>query len=83
MCTNTVRSSLPFKEVKYTDTVTESGLLVFKIIEGQLSESDVQLEVLMDDHVFPSYTSQKVKTKHAVFNDGRFFSDIVMGISFL
>lgn len=64
-----------FMKVKVTDTVIESGLLVFKIIEGQLSESDVQLEVLMDDHVFPSYTSQKVKSKHAVFNDGLFISN--------
>ena len=58
---------------EFANTVIESGLLVFKLIEGQLSESDVQLEVLMDDHVFPSYTSQKVKSKHAVFNDGKSF----------
>ncbi|KAK2790498.1 hypothetical protein FQN52_005515 [Onygenales sp. PD_12] len=47
----------------------ESGLIVFKLIEGQLSHTDVQLEVLMDDHVFPSYTSPKARTKHAVFGD--------------
>jgi hypothetical protein len=45
-------------------------LIVFKIIEGQLAHSDVKLEVLMDDHVFPSYTSSKVRSKSAVFGDG-------------
>ncbi|KAK2756132.1 hypothetical protein FQN54_005540 [Arachnomyces sp. PD_36] len=47
----------------------ESGLIVFKLIEGKLAHSDVQLEVLMDDHVFPAYTSPKIKSKHAVFGD--------------
>lgn len=47
----------------------ESGLLVFKIMEGQLAHSDVHVEVLMDDHVFPAYTSSKARTRHAVFNE--------------
>ncbi|KAL2010877.1 hypothetical protein VTN00DRAFT_3595 [Thermoascus crustaceus] len=47
----------------------ESGLIVFKLIEGQLSHSDVRLEVLMDDHMFPSYTSPKIRTKVATFGD--------------
>jgi Ca2+-dependent lipid-binding protein len=57
-----------------TNVTIESGLIVFKLIEGQLAHTDVQLEVLMDDHVFPAYTSQKVKTRHAVFNDGEYTS---------
>ncbi|OJD12632.1 hypothetical protein AJ78_06804 [Emergomyces pasteurianus Ep9510] len=47
----------------------ESGLIVFKLIDGHLAHSDVQLEVLMDDHVFPSYTSPRTKSKEAVFGD--------------
>ncbi|EEQ86686.1 hypothetical protein RJZ56_006914 [Blastomyces dermatitidis] len=47
----------------------ESGLIVFKLIDGQLAHSNVQLEVLMDDHVFPSYTSPRTKSKEAVFGD--------------
>ncbi|KAI9830545.1 MAG: hypothetical protein M1819_005503 [Sarea resinae] len=47
----------------------ESGLLVFKLIEGDLSETNVHLEVLMDDMVFPSYVSSKVRTKHHTFGE--------------
>ncbi|RMZ81796.1 hypothetical protein DV738_g1947, partial [Chaetothyriales sp. CBS 135597] len=39
----------------------ESGLVIFKIIEGTLAKSDLFLEVLVDDHVFPSYTTSKIK----------------------
>ncbi|KAI1971335.1 Tricalbin-2 [Ophidiomyces ophidiicola] len=47
----------------------ESGLIVFKIIEGQLAHTDVQLEVVMDDYAFPCYTSSKARSKHITFND--------------
>lgn len=50
-------------------TKYESGLIVFKIIDGQLSHSNVFLEVLVDDHMFPSYTSMKIKSKAATFED--------------
>ncbi|RMZ75445.1 hypothetical protein DV737_g5291, partial [Chaetothyriales sp. CBS 132003] len=40
----------------------ESGFIVFKIIEGTLARSDVFLEILVDDHVFPSYTTSKIKS---------------------
>ncbi|RMZ86937.1 hypothetical protein DV736_g5840, partial [Chaetothyriales sp. CBS 134916] len=39
----------------------ESGLIIFKIIEGTFAKSDVFLEVVMDDHVFPSYTTSKIR----------------------
>jgi Ca2+-dependent lipid-binding protein len=48
----------------------ESGLIVFKLIDGQLSHTNVQLEVLVDDHMFPSYTSMKIKSREATFQDG-------------
>jgi hypothetical protein len=46
-------------------------LLVFKLISAELSRKDVHLEVLMDDNVFPAYSSHKVKTKHYEFNEGK------------
>ncbi|KAJ9289367.1 hypothetical protein DTO021C3_3193 [Paecilomyces variotii] len=47
----------------------QSGFLVFKIIHGELSHSNVQLEVLMDDHLFADYTSAKVHSKSVNFED--------------
>ena len=44
-------------------TKYESGLLVFKLISAELARSSVRIEVLMDDMVFPSYTSSKVQQK--------------------
>ncbi|KAJ5144673.1 Tricalbin [Penicillium atrosanguineum] len=38
----------------------ESGFIVFKFHDGQLAHSNVQLEVLMDDYMFPAYTSAKI-----------------------
>lgn len=42
---------------------------MFKIIEGTFGHSDVQLEVLMDDMVFPSYISGKVKQRTQAFGE--------------
>ena len=47
----------------------ESGLLIFNIVEGTFSEKDVLLEVLMDDHIFPSYTTGRARQKHHVFGE--------------
>ncbi|KAK2743885.1 hypothetical protein FQN57_004508 [Myotisia sp. PD_48] len=47
----------------------ESGLVVFKFLEAQLAHSDIMLEVLMDDHLFPSYTSQKIRSKNTTIGD--------------
>lgn len=49
---------------------TESGFLVFKFHEAQLARSNVQLEVLMDDHMFPSYSTPKIRSKAAKLVDG-------------
>ncbi|KAJ6151775.1 hypothetical protein N7470_006903 [Penicillium chermesinum] len=40
----------------------ESGFIVFKFHEGELSHKDVHLEVLMDDYMFPAYISSKIHT---------------------
>ncbi|KAI9680981.1 MAG: hypothetical protein M1829_001061 [Trizodia sp. TS-e1964] len=47
----------------------ESGLLIFKLIDGELSQSNCQIEVVMDDMAFPSYISSKSKTKTVEFNE--------------
>jgi Ca2+-dependent lipid-binding protein len=52
-----------------TDASTESGFVVFKFHEGQLSHTNVYLEVLMDDYMFPSYISPIIRSKSAEFND--------------
>jgi Ca2+-dependent lipid-binding protein len=52
-----------------TNCKAESGLLVFKLISGELARTGVHLEVIMDDNVFPAYSSHKVKAKHYEFNE--------------
>ncbi|KGO43139.1 Tricalbin [Penicillium expansum] len=47
----------------------ESGFIVFKFHEGQLAVPNVQLEVLMDDYMFPAYVSSKIHTTTAKFSD--------------
>jgi Ca2+-dependent lipid-binding protein len=49
--------------------IAESGLLIFNLIEGTLATSDVRVEVLMDDMVFPSYSSAKVRSRHTQFGE--------------
>ncbi|KAJ5778668.1 Tricalbin [Penicillium odoratum] len=41
----------------------ESGFLVFKFHEGKLAHSNVQLEVMIDDYMFPAYTSPKIHSQ--------------------
>lgn len=52
---------------------TESGLIVFKLIEGEFSQTDCYIEVLMDDHLFASYSSAKIRSKNHTFNEGKVF----------
>ena len=49
----------------------ESGLLVFRLISGEFSRSNVTLQVLMDDMVFPSYTSTKARSKRVEFGESK------------
>ena len=55
-----------------SNILIESGLIVFKLIDGHLSHTNVQLEVLVDDQMFPAYTSMKIKSREATFQDGQF-----------
>lgn len=52
-----------------TNASTESGFVVFKFHEGQLSHTNVHLEVIMDDYMSPSYISPTIRSKCAEFND--------------
>lgn len=47
----------------------ESGLLVFNILEGKFSRKNCHLEVVMDDHIFPSYSTGKTRQKEHVFGE--------------
>ena len=49
----------------------ESGLLIFKLIDGELAQSNVHLEVLMDDMAFPSYVSTRATSKVTQFGESR------------
>ncbi|KAG8533716.1 uncharacterized protein KY384_001457 [Bacidia gigantensis] len=47
----------------------ESGLIVFQLIEGTLAHSNVRVEVVMDDMVFPSYSSSKARSRQTQFGE--------------
>jgi hypothetical protein len=44
-------------------------LIVFNIIEGTFAQANVQLEVLMDDHAFPSFVSSKARHRTRQFGE--------------
>ena len=43
---------------------------MYKFHEAQLAHSNVQLEAVMDDYMFPAYTSPKLRTKAVSLGDG-------------
>jgi Ca2+-dependent lipid-binding protein len=47
----------------------ESGLIIFKILDVDLTESNVHVEVIMDDMAFPSYSSSTVRTKRSKLDE--------------
>ena len=47
----------------------ESGLIVFKIIDGQLAHTNTYLEVLMDDMLYPAYSTAKARSATYSFNE--------------
>nr|POE99522.1 uncharacterized protein pyuk71.03c [Quercus suber] len=48
---------------------TESGLIVFKIMDGQLAHPNTHLEILMDDMLFPAYSSAKARNTNFSFGE--------------
>ncbi|KAJ0420392.1 C2 domain-containing protein [Aspergillus carlsbadensis] len=47
----------------------ESGFIVFKLHEVHLSQSNVHVEILMDDYMFPVWSSPKIRTKSGKVED--------------
>ncbi|OCK83371.1 tricalbin [Lepidopterella palustris CBS 459.81] len=47
----------------------ESGLIVFKLIDGEFTHTNCYVEVVMDDMAFPSYSSTKVRSRQTTFNE--------------
>jgi len=52
----------------------DSGLLIFKCIEGQIGKTDTHLDVLMDDMMYPAYSTAKIKNHNQKFEDSEAFS---------
>ncbi|KAJ5975097.1 Tricalbin [Penicillium waksmanii] len=70
--TASVRSikSIPRTYIAAEDLATyESGFIVFKFHEGKLAHSNVQLEVVMDDYMFPAYVSPKIHSNTLTSSD--------------
>ncbi|RAL62396.1 hypothetical protein DID88_004962 [Monilinia fructigena] len=47
----------------------ESGLIIFKIIDCDVTRSNVHVEVVVDDMAFPSYSSSTIKTKKMTLDE--------------
>lgn len=66
----TMKKEVPKVKITVDDLQQyESGLFVFKLIDGEFSYPGCHLEVVIDDNLFPSYVSAKSKAKTFVFND--------------
>lgn len=47
----------------------ESGLIIFKLLDVDLVQSDVRVEVLIDDMAFPSYTSSVIRSRKTTLDE--------------
>ena len=54
----------PEELIKY-----ESGLIIFKLLDAELTRSNVHIEVLMDDMVFPSYSSSVIRSRKTTIDE--------------
>ena len=70
----------PFGPARRANLVTESGFIVFNVHEVQLSRPNVQVEVLMDDYMFPAYSSPKIRTKSARIDDGMYPGEDIVDV---
>jgi Ca2+-dependent lipid-binding protein len=57
----------------------ESGLLVFKLIDGEFSTTGAYVDVLMDDMAYASYSTAKIKSRHMTFNEGTVYVSVLVG----
>lgn len=54
----------PEELIKY-----ESGLIIFKILDAELTRTNVHIEVVMDDMAFPSYQSSLVRSRKSALDE--------------
>lgn len=54
----------PEELVKY-----ESGLIIFKLMDVDLTHSNTHVDVLIDDMAFPSYSSSTIKSRKATLDE--------------
>ncbi|KAK4942835.1 hypothetical protein LTR28_008590, partial [Elasticomyces elasticus] len=47
-----------------------SGLLVINILEGDMAHTGCHLEIVVDDMLFPSYSTSKIRSRQTSFNEG-------------
>jgi Ca2+-dependent lipid-binding protein len=47
----------------------DSGLIIFKLLDAELTEANVQVEVLVDDMMFPSYSSAVARSRKVTFDE--------------
>ncbi|VUC28346.1 unnamed protein product [Clonostachys rosea] len=47
----------------------ESGLLIFHLMESEMTESNCRLEVFVDDYMYPSYTSATARQRSYKFDE--------------
>lgn len=54
-----------------SDKETDSGLMIFKIIDGQFMHKDCYVEVLMDDMLYPAYATTRLKSKNVKIDESK------------
>ncbi|KAH7364213.1 C2 domain-containing protein [Rhexocercosporidium sp. MPI-PUGE-AT-0058] len=47
----------------------ESGLIIFKLMDVDLTHSNTHVDVLIDDMAFPSYSSSKIKSRKTTIDE--------------
>lgn len=48
---------------------TQSGILVFNILKGQLAQKNARLEVSLDDGYWPTYTTEEARTTDTTWDE--------------
>lgn len=45
---------------------------MFKLIDGEFSQTGAYVDVLMDDMAYASYSTAKIKSRHMTFNESTY-----------
>lgn len=46
--------------------------MIFRIIDAQLTHKDCYVEVLMDDMLYPAYSTTRIKAKNVKIDESKF-----------